>query len=138
MSLNPEFTRERLFEMHSEICERALTLMKKKNADYSKSHPLGNFMVSEAIQACSAENGIMVRITDKLSRLVSILEKGAQVTDESVTDTIVDMINYSVLLAGVIEMKSMEVQKIHFPNEPTMSTVFPGVPAKRSGKGSRK
>jgi len=98
-------TREELFELHKKMCASALELMKRKNADYSKTSPFGNFMVAEAIQACTAEAGILVRMTDKISRLVSILDKGNQVKEESVDDTIIDIINYAVLLKGVIESK---------------------------------
>lgn len=97
-----------LFQLHKDLCESALELMKKKNADYSKSHPLGNFFVCEAMQASSAENGIIVRLSDKLSRLVSVIEKGAQVKDETIDDTIVDVINYAVLLSGVIRYRKVK------------------------------
>lgn len=98
--------KESLFNLHKKLCDRGFELMKKKNHDYSKADPLGNFFVAEALQACTAENGIIVRMSDKLSRLVSILEKGTQVESESVEDTIVDIINYSVLLAAVIRKKA--------------------------------
>lgn len=96
-------TKERLFALHSELTAKGLEILKQKNADYSKETPLGNFYLSEALQTCSAENGIVNRMGDKLSRLVSVLAKGAQVKDETLQDTIVDVINYSVLLAAVIE-----------------------------------
>lgn len=101
-------TREELFQLHTDLTQKGFEILKRKNADYSKGTPLGNFYVAEALQACTAENGIIVRMSDKLSRLVSILEKGAQVKDESIEDTIVDIINYSVLLAAVI--RNGEVQ----------------------------
>ena len=92
-------TKEELFSLHKELCDKGLEILKKKNHDYSKGHIFGNFMVAEALQAASAENGIIIRMSDKLSRLVSIIEKGNQVS-ESEEDTIIDLINYSVLLAG--------------------------------------
>jgi hypothetical protein len=92
--------REELFQLHDELSSIAKEIMKNKNADYSKESPFGNFMLSEALQTCSAENGIINRMGDKLSRLVSVFAKGAQV-DESVKDTILDIINYAVLLYGV-------------------------------------
>lgn len=98
-------TREELMSLHDEMCAKGKSLMTAKNADYSKSTALGNFFVAEALQACSAENGIIVRMSDKLSRIVSILEKGNQVKDESVQDTLVDIINYTVLLGAVIREK---------------------------------
>lgn len=99
--------REELFNMHLALCKQSLELMKKKNADYSLGSPFGNFMVCEALQAASAENGVIIRMSDKLSRLVSVLQKGAQV-EESIRDTILDLINYSVLLYGVHVFKNRD------------------------------
>lgn len=96
-------TRERLFEIHQELVKEAFEILKKKNADYSKELPLGNFYLSEALQTCSAENGIINRLGDKLSRLVSITAKGNQVKDEGVRDTVLDVINYIVLFYAVHE-----------------------------------
>lgn len=98
-------TKDQLFDLHEELCSKGLLIMKKKNHDYSKGHVFGNFMVAEALQAASAENGIIVRMSDKLSRLVSVMEKGAEV-NESEEDTIIDIINYAVLLAGVRRYKT--------------------------------
>lgn len=97
--------KERLFAIHQELSIKGLDILRKKNADYSLETPLGNFYLSEALQACSAENGIINRIGDKLSRIVAVRAKGAQVQDEKLMDTIVDAINYLVLLAAVIEDK---------------------------------
>lgn len=104
-----EQARQELFELHKKLSSRGLEIMRAKNHDYSKGHPLGNFMVAESLQVCSAEDGIIVRISDKLSRLASILKKGTKVKDESVEDTIVDAINYLVLLAAVIEYKKAPI-----------------------------
>jgi hypothetical protein len=95
--------RKELYELHEELCEKAHEIIKKKNEDYSKGSALANFYVCEALQAASPVNGIVVRLSDKISRIVSITEKGSQVEDESIEDTIIDMINYSVLLAAVIK-----------------------------------
>lgn len=104
--MNYEQQKQFLFDLHAETCATGLELMKRKNADYSKADPLGNFFVAESLQACSAEAGIIVRMSDKLSRLVSILSKGeCQIKDESVDDTIIDIVNYSVLLRAVIIQK---------------------------------
>ena len=48
----------------------------------------------------------MTRITDKLSRLSSFLDSGKMnVKDESFNDTIVDVINYMVLLSAYVKEK---------------------------------
>lgn len=101
-------TKEKLFELHQSLCESGLELMRKKNADYSRDGALGNFFVCETLQCAKAEMGILVRVSDKLSRLSSILqsEDGPKVADESAEDTIVDVINYMVLLKAVLVEKS--------------------------------
>jgi hypothetical protein len=60
---------------------------------------------------CSTEQGFMTRITDKMSRLSSFLNSGKMhVEDESFRDTIVDVINYMVLLSAYIQDKDEETQ----------------------------
>lgn len=97
-------TREDLFALHSRVCVEALDLMKRKNADYSKGDSLGNFYVCESLQVCTAAEGVVVRLSDKLSRLVSVMAKGAEV-NESLDDTCVDIINYTVLLMALLRDK---------------------------------
>lgn len=91
------------------MCDEALNLMRRKNADYAGSggeNPFANFTRSEAMGLCSTEVGFLVRMTDKMSRLSSYVESGKLlVEDESVNDTLIDLINYSVLLAGYIKSK---------------------------------
>lgn len=99
-------TKEQLFVLHKFVCQEALELMQKKNADYSKVGALDNFYVAEALKAASAEHGIIIRMGDKLSRLSSIISKGAQVKTESMQDTIIDLVNYSILLLAVIQEKA--------------------------------
>lgn len=90
--------RERLFELHRQLCDEGYTLMQKKNADYgSQSDPFASFRMF-------GELGILVRLGDKLSRLKSFTEKGFMaVVTESVKDTIIDIINYAVLLYAFLE-----------------------------------
>lgn len=87
----------------------ALELMKRKNADYAGSdgvNPFANFKRAEALGICSTEQAFLVRMTDKMSRLSSFSAKGKlSVEDESVYDTLIDMINYSILLAAYIKSK---------------------------------
>ena len=97
-------TREELFNLHKEMCTFALDLLKKKNSDYAGSD--GNNPFAESLGICSTEQAFLVRMTDKMSRLSSFASKGKlDVEDESVYDTLVDLINYSVLLAGYLKNK---------------------------------
>lgn len=95
-----EFTREDLFALHQEMTTAALALMKKKNADYAARSPFDNFKLCEGL-GVSAEKGILIRLCDKISRVGSVLEKGAQVKEESITDSCLDILNYAVCLVGL-------------------------------------
>lgn len=91
-------TREDLKSLHHDLTEKSYKVMTVKNADYAKdTDPLRNFRMFE-------EFGIVVRLSDKVARLRTFCERGVlDVKDESVEDTLVDIINYSVLFAAYIQ-----------------------------------
>lgn len=103
-------TRQDLFDLHQNICNEALELMKKKNNDYaSGSDPFMNFRRAEYLGFSTAELGVLIRMTDKMSRISTFLNKGElSLQNESVYDAIVDMINYSVILAGLLKDKDIK------------------------------
>ncbi len=90
-------TREKLLSVHDDLCQMAKNLMIIKNHDYAAlSDPFRNFRLF-------GELGILVRLSDKLARLQSFVENGElKVKDESVLDTCLDLINYSVLFYGYL------------------------------------
>ena len=102
-------TREDLIRNHEMLCNTARELMKKKNADYAGRggfEPFANFTRVESMGICSTERGMLVRVTDKMSRLSSFVESGKlEVANESFEDTIVDVINYMVLLHSYLKDK---------------------------------
>lgn len=106
---------EELLKYHEKMCIEARHLMEKKNTDYAS--PDGNtddfavfrnFLQCESLGICSTESGFLVRISDKLSRLSNILKPGkvAAVKSESVHDTLLDTLNYSILLDAFIQTKN--------------------------------
>ena len=103
-------TREQLFKLHEEICKEAIELMRKKNNDYaSGADPFMNFRRAEYLGFATAELGVLIRMTDKMSRISTYLNKGElSLQNESVYDAIVDLINYSVILAGLLKDKEIK------------------------------
>jgi hypothetical protein len=99
-------TRDELLMYHSEICKSAQQLMSLKNRDYAGqegNEPFANFTRVESMGICTTEQGFLTRITDKMSRLSSFIHAGKMnVQDESFQDTVVDVINYMVLLSAYI------------------------------------
>jgi hypothetical protein len=105
-------TRDELLKFHEEITKEARDLMSLKNRDYAGNEglePFANFTRVEAMGICKTEQGFMVRLTDKMSRLSSFVRAGKMhIKDESFKDTCVDVINYMVLLAAYLKDKEAQ------------------------------
>lgn len=99
-------SRAHLLRLHENLTEQARELMTRKNADYgANADPFANFRMS-ALLHIEPEFGVLLRMQDKMARLVSFLEKGElAVKEESWSDAIIDIINYSVLLCGLLQEK---------------------------------
>lgn len=107
------------FDFHADMCKRALDLSVRKNQDYARpgespNDPFAvfkNFRRAELLGICTTEQGFLVRMTDKFCRLTNLLKPGteAEVKDESVEDTMLDIINYTCLLAAYLRTKKETV-----------------------------
>lgn len=98
-------TREELLELHKSVCADAISIMRAKNEDYSggSGDPFANFRASDVF-GVKPETGILLRTMDKLKRIQAFIEKGElSVKTEPVDDAIRDVINYMVLLKGMIK-----------------------------------
>ena len=102
--------REQLFKHHKEICTEALSIMEKKNHDYAGQggeSPFANFTRSEDMGICTTEQGFLVRVVDKVSRLSTFCSAGElKVDNEGYEDAILDIINYMVLFSGYLKDKN--------------------------------
>ena len=109
MDSNDRMNREELLAFHAAVCKDAGELMARKNLDYAGDiehgrQPFANFERVAAMGICTTPQGFLVRMTDKLSRLSSFVQSGSlEVKDESVHDTLIDLLNYTVLLAAFLK-----------------------------------
>ena len=98
-----------LFTYHAEMCERALHVCRIKNHDYATGGGgvvFANFARVEAMGVMTTEQGFLVRMVDKLSRLSTFAQSGKfEVEDEGVQDTLLDLVNYTLLLSAYIHDK---------------------------------
>ena len=79
---------EQLIKIQTE----ALELFKRKNADYGDAFAKYGLV------------GVLIRMEDKLQRLVSITNKGINlVSDEGLKDTLIDLHNYSAMALMLID-----------------------------------
>ena len=77
-------------KIHGKVCKELTETYKKKNADYGNSFE--NSLDKHGLIA-----GI-VRMDDKMSRLISLNSKNEQqVMDESLRDTLMDLANYAIM-----------------------------------------
>lgn len=92
--------RKALLKLHAALCDESRGLMDKKNDDYADTDEVfGNLDVVEAVYRgrISTEDGIIVRLCDKISRLATASRRDLKVKEESARDTVLDLINYAVL-----------------------------------------
>ena len=88
-------------QIHGKICQELTETYKKKNADYGNSFE--NSLDKHGLIA-----GI-VRMDDKMSRLISLNSKNEQqVMDESMRDTLMDLANYAIMSVMWLDGKSGE------------------------------
>lgn len=75
--------------VHASICSELTALYERKNHDYGDSFGKG-FAEYGMTMPC-------IRLEDKLNRLKSLLKSDAQVKDESIDDTLMDLANYAIM-----------------------------------------
>lgn len=93
------------------LLDQIITTIEKKNNDYSggDSNPFSNFKLGADLGFTpSMEHGLMLRVTDKLQRIRSYLQKGElAVPNESIYDAISDTIGYMLILNAMIKDKDI-------------------------------
>lgn len=100
-------------KLHRMICDGAREISKCKGHDYSGDEDnLANLKRTAALGICSPETGVLVRLGDKLSRLSSLLasDRKPLVNDETIMDTIIDGVNYLILLYALIAEQASGVR----------------------------
>lgn len=99
-------------EFHKAICEKMMEVTAAKSHDYagfSDNDPFANFKVVKNCGIASVEQGFLTRMMDKVSRVNSFIKQGVlNVKDEKIEDTLIDLANYSILMAGYIKSKREE------------------------------
>jgi hypothetical protein len=79
----------------------ALELFRKKNTDYGDAF------------ATYGTVGVIVRMGDKIQRLLSVSKKGiALVDNESLRDTLIDLHNYAAMGIMLLDEKKQPLKKI--------------------------
>lgn len=88
-------------EKHAKICMSLNELYARKNADYGDSFGK-SFTEYGLTMTC-------IRLEDKLNRIKALTKQAAQVSDESIVDTLMDLANYSIMT--LVELGQGETEK---------------------------
>ena len=81
------------------ILRRMAAIHKAKNADYGNSYELSARLLGRPVV-----EGLLHRISDKLARCCRLAQgHEAQVQDEALQDTLIDLANYAVLAILALE-----------------------------------
>tara|TARA_B100000427_G_scaffold136994_1_gene113867 strand:- start:1812 stop:2225 length:414 start_codon:yes stop_codon:yes gene_type:complete len=85
------------FEQYGKIQKEALALFLKKNKDYGDA--FANY----------GTVGVLVRMSDKISRFVNVTKSGINLVDnENLRDTLIDLHNYSAMAIMLIDEPSQK------------------------------
>lgn len=90
--------------LHKQTSEHTRAIMRDKNHDYTdgSTDPFANFRAAELLDI-DPVNGILLRMLDKVMRLKTFTNKGAlHVAGESALDACDDIVNYAILIKGLI------------------------------------
>lgn len=91
LSENSENNTDRVMQMKS-VQKEALETFIRKNNDYGDAF------------ATYGPVGVVVRIGDKISRLISVTSSGVNlVEDETIRDTLMDLYNYSAMAVMLMD-----------------------------------
>ena len=96
-------TLDEVIAFRRRVFEESIALIQKKGHDYNRQQQMGgetlfNLRVAELLGIVpTAERGILVRLSDKFMRLISLMEPGIDPGNvaESLRDTVLDIHNYS-------------------------------------------
>lgn len=99
--MSSHMSRDEFLEAFKETTDAMYAVAVRKNHDYTgnDADPFANLDSVEKEGICQAETGILVRMTDKYKRIISLTKLGTQkVLDESIDDTLLDLANYCILM----------------------------------------
>lgn len=90
-----------------ETLEEMNRIHEAKNQDYAGHtiDPFANFKMVEHYNIATVEQGLFTRLSDKFSRVATLLKQQGVVEDEKIVDTLIDLANYSIILKCYLEEK---------------------------------
>lgn len=105
------FVDNKMIVHHKNVFKKCIEISRAKCADYAGDlDTLANFRMCEQF-GVPLEKGIMVRLSDKISRIGRLLDNENKVLDETIEDSILDGINYLNILHYALEDKKKKPER---------------------------
>ena len=98
-------TKEFVNEFISTLKKRDIMIFKNDSDCEWDWDNFKNFKLVELLWVTSVEKWILVRLSDKMSRISTLIDKEAKVEDEKIIDTLVDLANYAIILKVYLSQK---------------------------------
>ena len=90
------------------LLSRCIEVMRSKSHDYTEGQDaFVNFKTAASIAGISPEQTLLTLLGMKLSRLTQLVGKGKKAHHESTEDTMLDVINYLLLLRGMLKEQNV-------------------------------
>lgn len=96
-------------EEFKKVTDQMYEVTKRKNSDYSwanNSDAFKNFRAAENLWVCSTEEGMVVRMLDKMIRIANLLKQENFVEWEGIADSLLDLSVYSIIMYIYLKNKS--------------------------------
>lgn len=93
-------------EHFDKLVKQMESILLKKGNDYANSDRLSNFKLAGAICQLLPEQNCLSLIATKVARLGVLLNSGKAPNNESINDSVIDLINYGVLLSMLLEERN--------------------------------
>ena len=91
-------------EIHARICGELTALYERKNHDYGDAFAKSFFEYGMTMPC--------IRLEDKLSRLKNLTKKDAEVMDETIDDTLMDLANYAIMTLVEREIENATIYHV--------------------------
>lgn len=97
-------TKKEQAEHFKELMVKIRDIQISKSADYAKvdEDVLSNFKVAGNVAGLNAQLNCLSLISTKVARLGVLLNSGKEPNNESIRDSVEDLINYSILLDMIL------------------------------------
>ena len=91
------------------------SMLSRKNHDYAGNTDIfSNFKFAASAAGISPPQSILVLLGVKISRLSQLIGSGKEPLNEKIEDSIVDLINYALLLHGLLKKTKGEKDVVEF------------------------